>query len=557
MKTRSVGALLFLALPFFTSLGAPSIWDSNEAYYVQTPREMVERGDWLVPYFNAEPRLNKPPLAYWVVAAFYRGFGASLWGERLVMAALAYACLWIVFWIGRILLFSEPTAVLAAGIFATSFRFLMLSRRLLIDILLLFCVLAAIGCFLHWLKNGDRKAFLLSSLLFGLGFLAKGPVALLPVAALLLYLLMSGQLARLRSAPWALATLLFLSVSSSWFLVLGFQMGWEAVANFMWTENLGRFTHIQFGPARGPLFYVGAFIVDYFPWSFLFPGALLQWLRCRRRRDSKEADIPSATTGSSGSDDTTPSGPKASIELLGCWILIYFLVFSFSQNKQEYYILPVYPAASLWLAHYLRRASIGLPVRLLIASVSSCLGILLFVLAGSLFSEAWGWWIPFIPFVGFILLAARGQTEKMVWALCLFYFSVFTLHLGPLDEYRPVHHLARAIQKKAPPEGTFLAGYYRYSAPSLTYYLNQPILETYRFQETVDTLRRDSPVYLIMGSSDYEELRQVVGRRLEIVEVRPNLYTNGRELITGLRSGRKISADTWTRPIYLVSNQGE
>ncbi len=556
MRARSVGTLLLLALPFFTSLGAPSVWDSNEAYYVQTPREMVERGDWIVPYFNGEPRLNKPPLAYWVVAAFYRCFGTSFWWERLVMATLAYACLWIIFWMGR-MLFSEPTALLAAGMFATSFRFLMLSRRLLIDVLLLFCVLAAIACFLHWWKKGDRKALLFSSLFFGLGFLAKGPVALLPAIALFLYLLLSGQRARLKSAPWLLSILLFLSISSSWFLVLGFQLGWESVANFLWTENLGRFTHIQFGPERGPLFYVGAFFVDYFPWSFLFVGAVLDWFRSRRRPDPNAEGVQGAAVASSEAQVTGPSGPSASIALLGCWILIYLLVFSFSQNKQEYYILPVYPAASLWLAHYLRQARLGLTVRLLIAAISAPLGILLFVLAHSLFSEAWGWWIPFVPFAIFIGLAVRGQAEKMMWALCLFYFGVFTLHLGPLDKYRPVHHLARAIQEKTSPDGTFLAGYYRYSAPSLAYYLNRPILETYRYQETVDTLRRDSPVYLIMGSDDYEELRKALGERLRIVEVRPNLYTNGRELIAGLISGRKISTDTWTRPIYLVSNQGE
>ncbi|MDP7464316.1 MAG: hypothetical protein QF614_07490, partial [SAR324 cluster bacterium] len=38
------------------------------------------------------------------------------WWERLVMAMFAYACLWIVFWMGRIL-FSESTALLAAGVF--------------------------------------------------------------------------------------------------------------------------------------------------------------------------------------------------------------------------------------------------------------------------------------------------------------------------------------------------------------------------------------------------------------------------------------------------------
>ena len=237
MQIRTVGALLFLALPFFTSLGAPSVWDSNEAYYVQTPREMVDRGDWVVPHFNGKPRLNKPPLSYWLVAPFYYWFGDALWWERLIMAVLAYGCVWLVFWMGRIL-FCELTGLLAAGLFATSLRFLMLSRRLLIDILLLFCVLAAVAFLLRWWKQGDRRSFLLASLFLGLGFLSKGPVAFLPAAAVVLYLLVSDQRSRLRSAPWIPAMLILISVSGSWFLVLGFRMGWDTVGHFLWTENL-------------------------------------------------------------------------------------------------------------------------------------------------------------------------------------------------------------------------------------------------------------------------------------------------------------------------------
>ena len=84
--------LLLLAaavIPFFVSLGAASIWDANEAYYVETPREMIESGDYINPVFNYEPRFNKPVLSYWIVAGMYHLFGVSVTVERLAIAAMA------------------------------------------------------------------------------------------------------------------------------------------------------------------------------------------------------------------------------------------------------------------------------------------------------------------------------------------------------------------------------------------------------------------------------------------------------------------------------------
>jgi 4-amino-4-deoxy-L-arabinose transferase-like glycosyltransferase len=37
--------------------------ESHEIYVAQTAREMAARGDWLVPHFNGQPRLQKPPLS--------------------------------------------------------------------------------------------------------------------------------------------------------------------------------------------------------------------------------------------------------------------------------------------------------------------------------------------------------------------------------------------------------------------------------------------------------------------------------------------------------------
>src|SRR6476660_10464995 len=77
-RTRRLSLVLLLAaaiVPYFIGLADSAIWDANEAFYVETPREMIERGDYVGPTFNYEPRFNKPVLSYWIVAGFYNVFG--------------------------------------------------------------------------------------------------------------------------------------------------------------------------------------------------------------------------------------------------------------------------------------------------------------------------------------------------------------------------------------------------------------------------------------------------------------------------------------------------
>ena len=46
--------------------------EDHELLVVQTTREMQIRGDWVLPSFNGEPRLEKPPFNYWATAAVSR-----------------------------------------------------------------------------------------------------------------------------------------------------------------------------------------------------------------------------------------------------------------------------------------------------------------------------------------------------------------------------------------------------------------------------------------------------------------------------------------------------
>ena len=100
-----LGLLLAAAIvPYFVGLGDSAIWDANEAFYVETPREMIERGDFVSPTFNYEPRLNKPILSYWIVGGFYRLFGISVGVQRLAIAVGSGVSA------GRLRLFAAPLA---------------------------------------------------------------------------------------------------------------------------------------------------------------------------------------------------------------------------------------------------------------------------------------------------------------------------------------------------------------------------------------------------------------------------------------------------------------
>src|SRR5260370_33205231 len=67
------------AIPFFTVLifhvigtwSVPLI-DRDEPRFAEASREMIERGDYIVPHFNNQLGLDKPPFPYWPQIGTYR-----------------------------------------------------------------------------------------------------------------------------------------------------------------------------------------------------------------------------------------------------------------------------------------------------------------------------------------------------------------------------------------------------------------------------------------------------------------------------------------------------
>ncbi len=533
MKVRFWLLLSVFSLPLFVALDTSSIWDANEAFYVQTPREMLESSNWLVPHFNGEPRLNKPPLSYWLVASLYSLFGVSVFWERLLTALCGVAAIVAVFRLG-IQLFSAPVAVLGAGIFATTFRFLILSRRALIEILLLALLLWTLVYLFSWLRSGRSAYLYVASILLGLAFLTKGPLVLLLPVIFAVFLRVSRRAHLLRKPALPPAILLFLVVAGSWFAALGIIHGWQPVAAFFLEENLGRYAFLDYGPRRGLEYYPLVFLGDFFPWSILFLVSLPWWLK--RGQLGQKA--------------------RLSMLFLGLWIAAWMVIFSISHNKQEYYILPVYPAASLWLARYLqapRYDRLGsVPASLILFFVSLALPAAMSTLVG----PTPLWWLLALPGFSFAVFLVRRHFGASVVSLSLFFFLAFHLLSGPLEKYRPVRKVARQIEiLEEDREEPFRAGYLRIASPSLAFYLNQPILELFELDEAVACLSSTTRTYLLVDESDLEALKVQAGSHTYVVATSPRLSTNFRSFLQALRSDRWRTRDTWLKQVVLVSNQ--
>ena len=69
MRRAALTLILLSSITFLLGLGVQAITDSDEGFYAEAAREMVEGGDWLTPHFNYEERWQKPVLYYWVAAA--------------------------------------------------------------------------------------------------------------------------------------------------------------------------------------------------------------------------------------------------------------------------------------------------------------------------------------------------------------------------------------------------------------------------------------------------------------------------------------------------------
>src|SRR5229473_898978 len=125
LSNRCGHYLLLLALAAglsFPNLGGPSLWDIDEGNNAEAAREMLESGNWVVPTFNYELRVDKPALLYWLQIAAYRIFGVNEFAARFPSAVAALLTILLTYELARCL-FGPSTGLLAGVVLASAVGF--------------------------------------------------------------------------------------------------------------------------------------------------------------------------------------------------------------------------------------------------------------------------------------------------------------------------------------------------------------------------------------------------------------------------------------------------
>ncbi|OLE11602.1 MAG: hypothetical protein AUG52_06240 [Verrucomicrobia bacterium 13_1_20CM_3_54_17] len=83
------------------TIGSGDLYSQTEGQYAGAAREMVETHHWLLPTNNGAPRLQKPPLLYWLIIISFKLFGVNAAAARLPVALAVVASTALIFLIGE------------------------------------------------------------------------------------------------------------------------------------------------------------------------------------------------------------------------------------------------------------------------------------------------------------------------------------------------------------------------------------------------------------------------------------------------------------------------
>jgi len=335
-----VGAVLLGWMPLFSLWLNPPVLTGDEAYYARVPVEMRERGDWIVPYFNGEPRYKKPPLMYWLVALSQSVFGENEVSSRLPSLVAVFLTGFLLFWFGRKFNLAE-TGAWAAAIFLLNPMTAILGNWGAPEATLCLFVTASIIFGLVGMNGEASRLWLpLSGASAGLGILTKGaPGIILPVVVLfpLAVLKLLPQQGELRSwsvwgkfaVQWGLWFSACLTIAAPWFVAVGLREGEAFWQVFLFREHVRRVVEPMEGHS-GPLwFYLAVVWVLFLPWSVRLPYAIAATLKPLRRTPIEERQQPFG------------------LPMLW-WSVSIVALFSAISTKLPHYIFPAFPALA-WL----------------------------------------------------------------------------------------------------------------------------------------------------------------------------------------------------------------
>lgn len=412
--------VLAVLLAFVLSSYSVPLTDIDEGAFSEATREMMARGNLVSPTLNGAPRHDKPILIYWAQAASVSLLGPGEFGFRLPSIIAALLWMWALY--RFCLRHGEPrTAQVATLVMSLTVLVGVVAKAAIADALLNLFICLALFCVYDYFcavrlgktPADNRRLLLQTYAVLGLGFLTKGPVAVMfPLLIGSLFFVSAGAW-----RPWLRALfywpgwLLFLAIVVPWHVMVFRDQGDAFFRGFYLKHNLDRYTSTFEGHGGNYFYYIAVLpfvLLPFTGWLLAIGGRLMKGLRA-----GGEANLGQLLE-----------------RFLIIWFVVVFVFFSFSNTQLPHYLMyGCSPLFILLARHRLeqeRRLTAFVPVLLLGLLLAFLPEILEFavsrntrpfeaiILAGLLehFSGAARWWLA--AFAG--LVAALALWRRLpVW----------------------------------------------------------------------------------------------------------------------------------------------
>lgn len=585
---------------FGLNLGGTRLWDVDEAIFSEAAVEMMERGDWVTPYYNGHLFAHKPPLMYWCQIAAFHVFGQTEFAARLFSSLFCVGTLLLTYEIGSTL-FNRRTGFWGGLILSGCIQFAVIARAATPDAHLTFFSTAALLILIRgtsrWpvARTADHSpwepvlppswlAYAFSYAVMAAGTLVKGPVAIVvPMAVWGMFLLLEQPLewrsqsakfptgtvhdagrgqSRCRTAwnticrfaslfrpdyflqtVWRMrpltAIVVLAIVAGPWYAMVGWRTHGEFLHEFFLVQNVGRAAHSMEGHYGPIYYYVVAVCIGTFPWGVLLWPAIGH-VYCSIR-------------------DRVPA--RAGYVLLVCWAAVWIGCFSIVATKLASYVIPAYPALALCIAGLVdawltkqRQADFGRWLqRAWLTFAAAGIACLIAVPIATHILLA-GEWTPaligLVPLTGAVVgwrlktsAGPHGGLITVAVTSLVFCTALLGFAALPIDGHKNTHTLGDVIHANM--KGPAHIATYKYSPPSFVFYSGL-FFDRLRNRDAVAAHFRHYPqdAFLVTTASQVAELSPQLPRDCVVLKTERMFLKHEKVVVLG----RRPVSDVVARP---------